>query len=111
MPITAVVKIKTDDQFRMLTSELEEAINEDKRNNFQPFCIVATVGTTSMTSIDPIDRISQIARKYNLWGACRCLLTPARRQLLPNRPILSGIEDAHSMVVQIPTNGCLFQLI
>ncbi|MBK7980952.1 MAG: aminotransferase class I/II-fold pyridoxal phosphate-dependent enzyme [Ignavibacteriae bacterium] len=99
MPITAVVKIKTDDQFRMLTSELEEAINEDKRNNFQPFCIVATVGTTSMTSIDPIDRISQIARKYNLWLHVDAAHAGSAAIVPEIRPILSGIEDADSMVV------------
>lgn len=99
MPITAVVKIKTDDQFRMLTSELEEAINDDKRNNFQPFCIVATVGTTSMTSIDPIDRISQIARKYNLWLHVDAAHAGSAAIVPEIRPILSGIEDADSMVV------------
>src|SRR5512141_2580757 len=40
-------KIPTDSEFRMDPDALAEAIDEDKRNGFHPFCVVATVGTTS----------------------------------------------------------------
>jgi aromatic-L-amino-acid decarboxylase len=40
-----VRKIPTDSEFRMDANALSEAIKEDKRNGYLPFCIVATVGT------------------------------------------------------------------
>src|ERR1044072_7873429 len=40
-------KIPTDAQFRMDASALAAAVDEDKRNGYLPFCVVATVGTTS----------------------------------------------------------------
>src|SRR5437870_5166398 len=38
-------KIPTDAEFRMDATALAEAIEEDKRDGFLPFCVVATVGT------------------------------------------------------------------
>jgi aromatic-L-amino-acid decarboxylase len=46
---------------------LAAAIEEDKRNGYLPFCIVATVGTTSTTSIDPIPEIIPIGEKHAMW--------------------------------------------
>jgi aromatic-L-amino-acid decarboxylase len=99
LPLSAVVKIKSDDQFRMITSELEEAINEDLKNNLQPFCVVATVGTTSTTSIDPVDRITHVARKYNLWLHIDAAHAGSAAIVPEVRSILSGVEDSDSMVV------------
>src|SRR6476469_1810323 len=48
----ALRKIPVDVDFRMSPTALRETIEEDKRDGFVPFCIVATVGTTSTSSID-----------------------------------------------------------
>src|SRR6185295_15273385 len=56
----ALRKIPTDSEFRMDAKALAEAIDEDKRNGYLPFCVVATVGTTSTSSIDPIPAIVEI---------------------------------------------------
>src|SRR5712672_1978471 len=53
----ALRKIPSDSEFRMDVKALEEAIDEDKRNGFVPFCVVATIGTTSTSSIDPVPEI------------------------------------------------------
>src|ERR1700682_1244940 len=46
----ALRKIPTDSEFRMDAKALAEAIDEDKRAGYLPFCVVATVGTTSTSS-------------------------------------------------------------
>ncbi len=97
--LNSIVKIKTDDQFRMLTSNLEEAISLDKANNLQPFCVVATVGTTSTTSIDPVDKISQICKRHNLWLHVDAAHAGSAAIVPEVRQILSGVEDADSLVV------------
>ncbi|MBK8944774.1 MAG: amino acid decarboxylase [Ignavibacteriae bacterium] len=99
LPLSAVVKIKTDDQFRMLTSELDDEINKDLENGLFPFCVVATVGTTSTTSIDPVDLISRIVKKYNLWLHVDAAHAGSAAIIPEVRSILSGVEDADSMVV------------
>jgi len=65
--LDALRKIPTDTEFRMLPNELDKAIQEDKKNDWLPFCVVATVGTTSTTSIDPVDKIADICERENLW--------------------------------------------
>lgn len=65
--LDALRKIPTDNEFRMIPEELDRAIQEDKKNGWLPFCVVATIGTTSTTSIDPADKIADICEKENLW--------------------------------------------
>jgi len=99
LSLDSIIKIKTDDQFRMIPSELENEIRQDLENGFQPFCIVATVGTTSTTSIDPIDIILQIANKYNIWSHVDAAHAGSAAIVPEVRSMLSGIEDADSIVI------------
>ena len=99
LPLESVVKIKTDDQFRMLPSVLNEAIIRDIDNHLQPFCVVATVGTTSTTSIDPVDEIVKISKQHKLWLHVDAAHAGSAAIVPEVRSILSGVEDADSMVV------------
>lgn len=99
IPLENIIKIKTDNQFRMIPSELDDAIRKDIENGYQPFCVVATVGTTSTTSIDPVDRISKITAKYNLWLHVDAAHAGSAAIVPEVRQILSGVEDADSLVV------------
>ncbi len=92
-------KIPTDKEFRMLPNELSKAINEDKKNGWLPFCVVATVGTTSTTSIDPVNDIAEICEKENLWlhvdGA-----HGGSAAIIPEMQwIFKGVERADSFLV------------
>lgn len=60
-------KIGVDKDFRMDVDQLEQAIREDITAGWQPFAVVATVGTTSTTSVDPVPHIAEICARYNLW--------------------------------------------
>ncbi|HEX9962422.1 MAG TPA: pyridoxal-dependent decarboxylase [Pyrinomonadaceae bacterium] len=60
-------KIPAGERFEMLPEKLAEAVEEDRRNGFLPFCVVATVGTTSSSSVDPVERIADVCEKHNLW--------------------------------------------
>jgi len=94
-----VIKIPSDDQFRLDPKLLEAAVRSDLEAGHRPFFICATVGTTSTTSIDPVEAIGEIARRYGLWlhvdgayGGVAAIL-PQRRE------VLSGAEQADSIVV------------
>src|SRR5947209_1398451 len=60
-------KIGVDSEFRMDAMQLEQAIQEDIAAGWQPFAVVATIGTTSTTSIDPVPQIAAICERYGLW--------------------------------------------
>lgn len=91
-------KIPVDAQFRMDANALASAIEEDKRDGFLPFCIVATVGTTSTTSIDPVSEIIPIAEKHQLWLHVDAAYAGSAAILPEFRHILAGCERADSLV-------------
>lgn len=82
---------------RMITGDLERAIEKDLKASVQPIAIVATAGTTHTGAIDPLPQIADIAQRHDLWfhvDACyggAAVLSPELR------PLLTGIERADSI--------------
>ena len=62
-----VVRIQSDDQFRMDTRALGQNIDKDRQNGLQPMAVVATVGTTSTASVDPVSDIGNVCREGKIW--------------------------------------------
>src|SRR5688500_12484646 len=92
-------KIPTDSEFRMDASALAAAIEEDKREGFIPFCVVATVGTTSTTSIDPVPEIGPICEEHAMWLHVDAAYAGSAAVVPEFRNILAGCERADSLVV------------
>ena len=91
-------KIPTDSEFRMDVAALADAINEDKRNGYLPFCIVATVGTTSTSSIDPVREIIPIGEEHAMWLHVDAAYAGSAAIVPELRHILAGCERADSIV-------------
>jgi aromatic-L-amino-acid decarboxylase len=91
-------KIPTDSAFRMDVRALAEAINEDKRNGYLPFCIVATVGTTSTSSIDPVREIVPLGEEHAMWLHVDAAYAGSAAIVPEFRDILAGCERADSVV-------------
>jgi aromatic-L-amino-acid decarboxylase len=91
-------KIPTDSEFRMDPKALAAAINEDKRNGYPPFCIVATVGTTSTSSIDPVREIVPIGEEHAMWLHVDAAYAGSAAIVPEFRHILDGCERADSIV-------------
>src|SRR5215216_8085227 len=92
-------KIPTDSEFRMDVSALAKAINEDKRNGYLPFCIVATVGTTSTSSIDPVPEIVSVGEEHAMWLHVDAAYAGSAAIVPEFSHILAGCERADSLVV------------
>ena len=92
-------KIPTDAQFCMDAGALADAIEEDKKNGYLPFCIVATVGTTSTSSIDPIPEIIPIGEKHAMWLHVDAAYAGSAAVVPELRHILKGCERADSVAV------------
>jgi len=95
----ALRKIPTDSEFRMDTSALAAAIDEDKASGMIPFCIVATVGTTSTSSIDPVPEIVPIGEKHAMWLHVDAAYAGSAAVVPELRHILAGCERADSIAV------------
>src|SRR6185503_19094023 len=88
----------TDSEFRMDARALAAAVEEDKRNGYLPFCIVATVGTTSTSSIDPVPEIVPIGEEHAMWLHVDAAYAGSAAIVPEFRHILAGCERADSIV-------------
>src|SRR5437773_10520960 len=62
-----VVRVPSDNQFRMDLDLLGRTVGQDRQKGFHPMSVVATVGTTATASVDPIPDIAKICKKEKMW--------------------------------------------
>jgi glutamate/tyrosine decarboxylase-like PLP-dependent enzyme len=93
----AVREIKTDAEFKMSVTDLTKQIEIDRANNFAPFFVVATAGTTNGGVIDDLAAISEIAVKESLWFHTDAAWGGAAAFVPEMRKLLTGIEQADSI--------------
>jgi aromatic-L-amino-acid/L-tryptophan decarboxylase len=94
-----VVRVATDDAFRMRADALRESIESDRRAGMCPLAVVATVGTTSTTSSDPVPALGAIAREYGVWLHVDAAYAGIAAIIPEFRSLLDGVELADSLVV------------
>ncbi len=93
-----LVKIGTDDAFRMDTALLEKAITLDIQNGLTPVCVVAAIGTTGSTAVDPVEEIARICTKYKIWLHVDAAYAGTALILPEFSYLLKGIDSADSFV-------------
>lgn len=93
----AVRVVEVAEDLRMNTESLKKLIVRDIAQEFHPFMIVATVGTTNSGIIDPLDEIYQIAGQYGLWFHADAAWGGAAALSPEFRPLIKGIEFADSI--------------
>jgi aromatic-L-amino-acid decarboxylase len=94
-----VVKIPTDDAFRMAPRALASALAADRAAGCLPMCVAATVGTTSTTSIDPVRAIAAVCREHRVWLHVDAAYAGPAAIAPELRWVLDGCELADSIVV------------
>src|SRR5215470_16833775 len=62
-----VIRVPSDNHFRMDVNSLGQRIADDRQKNFQPMAVIATVGTTSTGSVDLVRDISNVCREAKIW--------------------------------------------
>ena len=94
-----VVRVSSDDKFRMDVNLLGKAIVQDRQKGFQPLAVVATVGTTSTASVDPIPEIAKICRDEKMWLHIDGAYGGAFAMLPEYEWVSNGWEIADSIVI------------
>jgi aromatic-L-amino-acid decarboxylase len=94
-----VIKIETDDEFRMRPLALRQAIEKDKREGRLPIACVATVGTTGVASVDPVGEIAAVCADHGVWLHVDAAYAGVAAILPEKRGILTGVDRAQSIVV------------
>ncbi|WP_299276220.1 aspartate aminotransferase family protein [uncultured Psychroserpens sp.] len=91
--------IPTDLEFKMAINKLKNAIAKDRLEGFQPFCIIASAGTTNTGSIDPLDAIAAICKTEKLWFHIDGAYGGAAMLSQKGKQALKGIEKANSLTI------------
>ena len=94
-----VVRVKSDERFRMDVSSLARAIERDVARGVRAMAVVATVGTTSTASIDPVREIAAVCREHGVWLHVDAAYGGALAMLPERRDVMDGAELADSVVV------------
>jgi aromatic-L-amino-acid decarboxylase len=95
----AVVKVASDDSFRMDAHALAEAIAADRAAGRHPLAVVATTGTTSTTSVDPVPAIADVCQREGIWLHVDAAYGGAAAIVPGMEWVLAGADRADSLVV------------
>jgi len=93
----AVVRVQTDDQFRMRPDALRSALRKLETQELIPMAIVATAGTTDFGSIDPLPEIAALAKSVSAWFHVDAAYGSALLFSIQHRKQLAGIDLADSL--------------
>ena len=97
--------VETDEEGRLLVSDLRKKVEEDLVEGKKPIMVNLTAGTTVLGAFDPIREVSEICKEFNMWlhvdGAyCGSVLFSKKY-----RHLIDGIElvdsfsfNAHKMM-------------
>ncbi|WP_272148648.1 pyridoxal phosphate-dependent decarboxylase family protein [Tenacibaculum aiptasiae] len=91
--------LPTDIEFRISINKLKNAIAKDRLEGLEPFCFIASAGTTNTGTVDPLDEIADICEEENLWFHIDGAYGGAAILSEKGAKALRGIERADSLTV------------
>jgi aromatic-L-amino-acid decarboxylase len=91
--------LPTDLEFRISINKLKNAIAKDRLEGLQPFCYIASAGTTNTGTVDPLDEIADICEEEDLWFHIDGAYGGAAILAEKGAKALRGIERADSLTV------------
>jgi aromatic-L-amino-acid decarboxylase len=104
--------IRCDAAYRMIPSELEQAIRRDRAQGIVPIAVVASAGTVNTGAIDPLRAIAGIAHAHGAWmhidGAYGALAAIAAPEKFDGMELADSLSlDPHKWMYQPLDCGCL----
>ncbi|HZW62208.1 MAG TPA: aspartate aminotransferase family protein [Flavobacteriaceae bacterium] len=91
--------IPTDLEYKMAINKLKNAIAKDRLEGLQPFCIIASAGTTNTGTVDPLNEIAKICKTEKLWFHIDGAYGGAAILAKKGNQLLKGIEKADSLTI------------
>ncbi|MBI4914005.1 MAG: aminotransferase class I/II-fold pyridoxal phosphate-dependent enzyme [Acidobacteria bacterium] len=91
--------VPADERFRMHPRDLEAALDAAASEGLRVMAVVASAGSTATGALDPLEPIGRICRDRGLWLHVDAAHSGAVVVSERLRPLIQGLEDADSVVV------------
>lgn len=91
--------IPTDMEFKVSVNKLKNAIAKDKLEGLQPFCYIASAGTTNTGTVDPLKELAKICKTEKIWFHIDAAFGGAAILAENGKSLLEGIEKADSITI------------
>jgi aromatic-L-amino-acid/L-tryptophan decarboxylase len=95
----AIRWIETDAENKIDINILQETINEDQQNGFQPFMVIGTAGDVSTGVVDNLKEIGTICKNYNLWFHIDGAYGIPAAVIPEYKLMFDGLEEADSIAL------------
>ena len=99
IPRDNVRTAEMDSEYRMLTSDLQQRVVEDRDAGFSPFMVIASAGTTNSGAVDPLHEIADYCNAEKLWLHVDAAYAGFAALTEEGKRLLSGIERADSLTL------------
>jgi glutamate/tyrosine decarboxylase-like PLP-dependent enzyme len=63
----AMIRVRADDDGRMMPTELAKAVRASRDRGEMPFFVGATCATTLLGAYDPLEELAGVCQEYDLW--------------------------------------------
>jgi glutamate/tyrosine decarboxylase-like PLP-dependent enzyme len=98
----------------MDVDDLVRRVEQDRRDGFDPFCVVATAGSVVTGAVDPLVDVAAVAREHHLWMHVDACYGGFARLAPSARALFDGLAEADSIALDphkwlyLPADcGCL----
>jgi aromatic-L-amino-acid/L-tryptophan decarboxylase len=99
---------------RLAAGAVHDAVDADRGQGLEPFCVVATAGTTSTGAVDELTELAALCGREQMWLHVDGAYGAPARLCAPGKAALAGIEladslvlDAHKWLFQPYEVGCV----
>ncbi|MBS7623634.1 aminotransferase class V-fold PLP-dependent enzyme, partial [Candidatus Bathyarchaeota archaeon] len=90
-------KLRSDDGFRLVPSDLQREVAVDRAAGMTPFCVIANAGTTNTGSVDPLSDLSRFCNEEGLWLHADGAYGASSMLCEEGRTLLKGLENVDSL--------------
>ena len=93
--------IKTDKDLHIDLDALKDAIEEDRKQGYHPFCVVGNAGTVNSGAFDDFNRLADLCKKEGLWFHIDGAFGSWVKITDTHKHLTDGLERADSLAVDL----------
>jgi glutamate/tyrosine decarboxylase-like PLP-dependent enzyme len=99
--------IPTDNDCRIRVDALRDAIEEDRKQDNHPFCIIGCAGTVNSGAFDDLNALADLAEAENMWFHVDGAFGAWVKISETHRHLADGMERADSLAVDLHKWMCM----